>query len=147
LEALKELILGKTILFTDNHHWESERIVTAYRSQFHVEESFKQMKNTEFLSFRPMYHWTDQKIKVHAFYCVLAYRLCCLLNKELNIKGSKQTISRMLQYLSEVKEVTTVYPGKTAKKKPVIATMLANLDTEGGKMIELLNLQKKHSVV
>ena len=35
-----------------------------------------QMKDTKHLTVRPLFHWTDQKIKIHLFTCVLAYRMC-----------------------------------------------------------------------
>ena len=41
LTDLKEKKLGKTILFTDRHDWTNEQIVGAYRSQYHVEETFR----------------------------------------------------------------------------------------------------------
>jgi transposase len=78
-EHIKTTILGKMVLFTNRHNWTNEEIVASYRSAWHVEHAFKQMKDTDHLSVRPLFHWTDQKIKVHIFYCVLAYRLCCLL--------------------------------------------------------------------
>ena len=34
-----------------------------------------------------MFHWTDSKIQVHAFYCVLALLLTSLLQRELAHKG------------------------------------------------------------
>ncbi len=30
------------------------------------------LKDPKVVSFSPMFHWTDHKIRVHAFYCVLA---------------------------------------------------------------------------
>lgn len=54
---------------------------------YKIEDAFKQMRNVDFLGFRPMYHWIDPKIMVPAFYCVLALMLCSLLNKELHDKG------------------------------------------------------------
>jgi transposase len=30
------------------------------------------MKDPHVVSFGPMHHWTDSKIRVHVFYCVLA---------------------------------------------------------------------------
>jgi transposase len=35
----------------------NEQIVKAYRSQYHVEDAFQQMKDTKYLSFRPMHHY------------------------------------------------------------------------------------------
>jgi len=56
LEFIKEQRLGKTLLFTDNHDWSTAKIISTYRSLYHVENAFRQMKDTTFLSFRPIYH-------------------------------------------------------------------------------------------
>ena len=66
LDRLCRVQFGKTILFTDNADWSEEQIVQAYRSQYHIEDAFKQMKNPHFLGWSPMFHWTDSKIQVHA---------------------------------------------------------------------------------
>jgi len=99
LVALQERVLGKTVLFTDWKEWTNDQIVKAYRSQYHVEEAFNQMKDTTHLSFRPLRHFTDTKIRVHAFYCVLVYTLAALLNKELEHMGHSVSINRMLDYV------------------------------------------------
>jgi transposase len=54
---LKNIYFGKSVLFTDRHDWSNEKIVGAYRSQYHLEECKKQMKNSEFLSFVPIRHF------------------------------------------------------------------------------------------
>jgi transposase len=69
---LKEKRLGKSILYTSRSDCTAEKIVLAYRSQYLVEEAFRWMKNVKYLSFLPIHHFTDGKIRVHAFYCVLA---------------------------------------------------------------------------
>ena len=69
---LEEEIFGKRILFTNRDHWPVVDVVAAYRTQPDVEASFRQMKDPHVVSFSPMHHWTEQKIKVHSFYCVLA---------------------------------------------------------------------------
>jgi transposase len=79
LERVRREELGKTALFTDRKDFTNEQIVLAYRSAWHVESAFKQMKDTKHLTVRPIFHWTDEKIRVHIFICVLAYRLCTLL--------------------------------------------------------------------
>ena len=90
-------------------NWSNEQIVGAYRSQYHVEETFKQMKNTDYLTFRLVRHFTDANIRVHAFYCVLALTLTCLLNKELEQMGHTISIHRMLDKFQEARQVVSVY--------------------------------------
>jgi transposase len=140
-EELKETFLGKTILFSDNHDWDTEKIISSYRSQYHVEECFKQMKNTKYLSLRPILHWTDQKIKVHAFYCVLSLTLCSLLNKEINMMGYNMSINRMLKELSEVEHVITVFPMKK-KKKDKEKYSLSGYNDVKKNIIDKLDLKK-----
>lgn len=142
LEQIQERFLGKTILFTDNHHWTDEQIVAAYRSQYHIEDAFRQMKNTKFLGLRPIYHWTDQKIRVHAFYCVLALRLCCLLQRTLHNHGIDLSINKMLSSLSEIQQIITVYPKQGASKKDRESFSLTKMEPEQKKMLDVLNINQ-----
>jgi hypothetical protein len=114
-DRLKERILGKTFLFTDHLDWSNEQIVSAYRSQYHVEDAFKLMKDTKYLSFRPVRHFTDEHIRVHAFYCVLALTLTSLLNKELEQMGHKMSIRRMLDTFQEAQQVISLYASPSGK--------------------------------
>jgi transposase len=113
---LQERVLGKSVLFTDRHEWSNEQIVGTYRAQYHVEEAFKRMKDTTYLTFRPIHHWTDSKIRVHAFYCVLALMLASLLNKEVEGIGYKMSMHRMLDKFSDAQQVISVFPTISGKK-------------------------------
>lgn len=108
-ERLKRERLGKRILCTDNDTWTTEEIVLASRAQFHVENAFKQMKNPHWVSFSPAFHWTDQKLRVHAFYCILALILCSLLQRRAAQSGIDLTIPAIMEQLSEIKEVVNLY--------------------------------------
>jgi transposase len=112
--------LGKTILFTNRHDWDNERIVSAYRSQYHVEESFKQLKNIRRLTFRPVRHFTDRTIRVHAFYCVLAFTLSCLLQLEMKKLGYAMSINAILEVLSQAKQSLNFYMGGPNEKPKVV---------------------------
>jgi transposase len=112
-QALQRLIattLGKRILFTDNHNWSNKRIIRAYRSQHHVEAAFRTMKNPHFLGWDPMHHWTDQKIRVHALYCVLALTLAGLLHRQVRQAGLEISLEASLEELSSIEEVINLYP-------------------------------------
>ena len=118
LKALSETTLGKRILFTDNHAWTTEEIILAYRSQHHVEAAFRTMKNPYFVGWEPMYHWTDQKIRVHALYCVIALILAGLLHREARHAGLELGLEAILQNLSSIHEVINLYastPGKAGR--------------------------------
>jgi transposase len=109
LENVRCKYLGKTVLFTNRKDFTNEQIVITYRSAWHVEAAFKQMKNPEHLAVRPMFHWTSQKIRVHIFTCVMAYRLCSLLTKELSDKNISISIDRLMDEMSRIKRVHTFF--------------------------------------
>lgn len=141
LAAIKEQQLGKTALFTDKADLTDYQIVSAYRSAWHVESSFKQMKDTDFLTVRPIFHWTDEKIAVHIFICVLAYRLCTLLRKEMHEKGIDCSINQYLKSMSAINRVTTFY-GDISKPKKVEAFIAGDELSE--KIEKAYGLQQKY---
>jgi len=110
MDRLLRTVLGKRILFTDNRDWSTEEIVLGYRSQHHVEAAFRQMKDRSYLSVEPIRHWTDQKIAVHAFVCVLALTLAGLLRREVAEKGLALSVNALLDELHGIQEVVNLYP-------------------------------------
>lgn len=134
-------LLGKTILFTDRDDWPDERIVLAYRSQWHVEAAFRQMKDPHFLAFRPAFHWTDQKLRVHAFYCVLGLMLLSLLQRKLEQAGVTLSIPRMMEQLSAIHEVEILYPAPKGAP-PRVRTVLSSLDKQQRALVRALNLEQ-----
>lgn len=142
LDKIRKQHLGRNALFTDRSDMTNEEIVTAYRSAWHVEAAFKQMKDTKHLTVRPVFHWTDEKIRVHIFTCVLAYRLCCLLVKELSDRGIKITVNRMLDELSGIKKINTFF-GDVSKPEKVESFTLGS---ELAQQIEsVYHLKEKYS--
>jgi transposase len=141
IETVKNKYLGKTILFTNRAEWSNEKIVSSYRSQFHVEESFKQLKNTKFLSFRPVRHFTDNNIKVHSFYCIMAYNLTCLLKLEMQKLGHNITINKALADLMDGIQVVKV---KTTAdiETPKIKMMMTEVPESAKAYIDQYDLMK-----
>jgi alpha-D-ribose 1-methylphosphonate 5-triphosphate synthase subunit PhnL len=68
------------------------------------------MKDHFFVSFEPIRHWTDQKIRVHAFICVLALTLASLLRREVARQGMALTVDALLEQLQAIHEVVNLYP-------------------------------------
>jgi transposase len=115
LDRLARTVLGKRVVFTDNHDWSTDDIVLGYRSQHHVEAAFRQMKDRTYLSVEPLRHWTDQKIRVHVFVCVLALTLASLLRREVARQGVGLTIDALLDELEGIQEVVNLYPAQGAE--------------------------------
>jgi transposase len=143
-QKLQDIIdgqLGKTALFTDRSDMTDYQVISAYRSAWHVETSFKQMKNTDFLTVRPIFHWTDSRIAVHIFICVLAYRLCTILRKDLHEKGIDCNINQFLKSMGAINRVTTFY-GDVAKPKKVEAFISG--DDLSARIEKAYGLQQKY---
>jgi transposase len=137
--------LGKRILFTDQKDWTDDQIVLAYRSQSHVEDAFRAMKDPYFLSWEPMFHWTDSKIRVHAFYCVLALTLASLLQRQAAQNGITLSVRGLFQALTGIREVVNVYPatGEAGSRgRPHTQTTLSEMDTTQQKLYRLFNLDR-----
>ena len=116
-EKLKRTRLGKRILCADNDDWSTDQIILASRAQRHVEDAFKQMKNPHRVSFSPAFHWTDQKLRVHAFYCVLALILSSLLQRKAAVANIRLTIPALYEQLSDIEEIINLYPPESKSKK------------------------------
>jgi transposase len=142
LGRLMRTQLGKTILFTDNQDWTDEEIVLGYRAQHHIESAFREMKNPHFLGWSPMFHWTDSKIRVHAFYCVLALTLTSLLQRALHQKGHDLSMARMLELLGGIQEVLLIYPKGIGQEKPRTAACLSDMKEEQRQLFDHLNLSR-----
>lgn len=143
--ALSRLIrtqFGKTILFTDNDHWSNEEIVLGYRAQHHVEGAFRQMKHPRYLGWSPMYNWTDSKIRVHAFTCVLAFTLSALLQRTLHQKGIQLSLPRMFEALNDIYETLVIYERKPGQQVPTTAQTLSEMNPEQEQILKALNLQR-----
>jgi transposase len=97
-------LFGKTILSTDQVAWSSEDIVLGYRGQYKLEDGFRTLKDSEACCGWPKNHWTDQKIRVHGFFCVMALLLLSLLQRQLAQKGIDLSITRLTRSLTEIEE-------------------------------------------
>ncbi|MDI6879989.1 MAG: hypothetical protein QMD16_11575 [Desulfitobacteriaceae bacterium] len=139
-DELKTTILGKTILFTDRDDWDAEEIILTYRDQSRIEQSFRQMKGPSWVSWDPLLHWTDQKIRVHAFYCFTALLMAVLVRKEIQMKRIPMSLSRAFEKLSKIQEVTIEYPTTKHARTPVQVVMLTEMDKEQEQLLEALDL-------
>jgi transposase len=137
-QRLERTLLGKTLLFTDHADWSDEQIVTAYRGQHHVENAFRQMKDAHYVRFRPAHHWTDQKLRVHAFTCVLALLLCSLLRRELSRQGIDLSVDRMLETLDTIREVQVLL--SSGRGRPRVQRTHSQLEPLAAQIFQALDL-------
>jgi len=103
-ETLKEQRLGRRLLVTNRSDWSAAQIIRAYRAQVKVEYAFRNLKNPMHLAIRPQYHWTDQKLKVHFFMCVLGYLLTMAVYTQARQKMNyRRNVTHLLDELSSIR--------------------------------------------
>lgn len=108
-KRLEARVFGKRILFTNRDTWTTAEVVAAYRSQNEVESGFRQMKDPHVVSFGPMHHFTDQKIRVHVFYCVLALTIAHLMRRQAERAGLHLSVRELLATLAGIEETVLLY--------------------------------------
>ena len=144
---LKKRVLGKRILFTDRDDLTDEEIIFGYRGQHHVEKAFKDMKDPYFIRFSPARHWTDQMLRVHAFYCVLALTLISVLHRRVCQAGIVVSQWGLIEQLKKIKEITNYYPAQSSEKshlggRPRSERTLTRLDSQQLCIFQSLNLKR-----
>ena len=68
--ALDGLYVIRTSLPKDQ--LDAHAAVAAYKSLAHVERAFRSMKTVD-LNVRPVFHYSEQRVRAHVFLCMLAY--------------------------------------------------------------------------
>jgi len=139
-DELEETFFGKRVLFTDRADFTDEEIIRAYRSQSVVEGTFRQMKNASYLSFSPVFHWTDPKIRVHAFCCTIALMLVNLMVRLAKKEGVDISPNCLLDALSGIKESEMLYRG--VKGRPKVVRMITDMDELQAKLFDIFSLSQ-----
>jgi transposase len=140
-KALEQRLFGKRILFTNRNTWPAADVVAAYRSQSDVEADFRQLKDPHVVSFSPMHHWTDQKIRVHIFYSVLALTIANLMRREAEQAGLHMSVRDLLATLAGIQETVLLHhdggPGR-----PRAQRILTDMNPNQQKLYQLFDLDR-----
>lgn len=138
LEKLMKQRLGRTLLITNNKELLPPEVVSLYRHLEYIEDDFKRMKNRDYLRWQPSFHWTDQKLEVHTWYCVLALLLVTLARKVVHETGLELSVQVLLDDLSSIREVVLLYPDKNNKMSAQF--MLSRMSSRQKKLAETFGI-------
>jgi len=137
--------LGFRIIMTNRHEWTSQEIITAYYGQSKIEHAFRNMKNPYHLALKPQYHWTDQKIKVHYFICVIGYMLTSIIWREARVKaGYTGSLDNLLDILNNIRLGTMLEESKKTGK-PKATYMLEEMTEAEKKIMIALGIENAHN--
>jgi transposase len=140
-KTLETEIFGKRLLVTDHDNWTTADVVAGYRSQNDVESGFRQLKDPHVVGFSPMFHWTDSKIRVHVFYCVLALAVAHLMRRQAHHGGLDLSVRELLTTLGGIQETVLLYPTGN-KGRPRAQRILTDTDPTQKRLSDLFNLDK-----
>jgi transposase len=141
LATLERDSLGRIVLITDRHDWPTADIIRAYRGQTDVEAVFAHLKDPVHVALRPQFHWTDHKIHVHVFTCILGYLLARLLHmRAKHIIGYKHSLERLLEDLETVRRATLIRPSGP-KGRPRVSTQLEEGSAELKTLLRHLGIE------
>lgn len=112
--AYEELLAGRYVLTTslDTHQASTEQIVVAYRQLLGVEHRFRVLK--DFLALRPVFHWTEKRVRGHIGVCVTAAVIEALITAQLAAHDARDpdladqhlSARRCLDALQRVRRIT-----------------------------------------
>lgn len=144
LDTLARDWLGRLVLVTDRDDWSTAEIIQAYRGQSQIEAVFAHMKDPMHVMLRPQHHWTDQKLHVHVFTCVISYLLARLLHlRAQQATGYTRSMERLIETLTEVR--CTSVARSTRKGSIRVASQLEEIDPEVAGLIDVLKISSLSS--
>ena len=140
-KRLENRLFGKRILFTNRDTWPAVDVIAAYRSQNEVESGFRQMKDPHVVSFGPLRHWTDSKIRVHVFYCVLALAIAHLMRRETEHAGLHLSVRELLAELAGIEETVLLYHDGS-KGRPRARRMLTDTTPTQDRLADIFDIHR-----
>ena len=96
------------------------------------------MEDPRVVSFSPMFHFTEQKIRVHVLYCVLALLVARLMVREADHAGMHMSVRELLDSLADIQETLMLYQGE--RGRPRARRMLTEIDPTQQRLYDLFNL-------
>ena len=137
--------LGFRIIMTNRHSWSTASIIEAYHGQSRIENAFKNLKNPYHLTIKPQFHWTDDKVRVHMFICVLGYLLSTIVWQKVRLltefSGSLDTL---LDALNNIRLAVVLEESKTPGAVKAIYKLEEMSDMENT-IMEALEIKDLHN--
>jgi hypothetical protein len=118
--------------YATNHHFEASH-------QWVTEFGFRQLKDRHTVSFSPMHHWTDQKIRVHVFYTVLALTIAHLMRRTAEHAGLHLSVRELTNELAGIGE-TVLLHHDGGKGRPRAQRLLTDMTDTQRRLYDLFGL-------
>ena len=113
---------GKNILITDHEDWSAAEVYEVYAKRYLSEAQGKVQgvpDNPFQAALMPLYHWTDSKIRVHMFVCVVALTYLALLCQRLKVAGLKIPPKEVMEELRSLRTAIYSYDNEGKLKRVI----------------------------
>ncbi len=144
-EQLLARRLGRTTLLTNRLDWTAEQVIEGFSGQQQIERVFRGLKDGDWLGWGPMYHWTDSKIRVHAFYCMLGISLLQYIHKKAAAAWPGLSMEQLIEELAQIQQFTLLYPPQGEKGPNRVATVVSKQSLAQQSLADVLTLDSLRS--
>jgi transposase len=128
---------GFLCIATNEQSLNPKEIISRYKDLWQIEQSFRTFKT--YLETRPMFHWTDPRIRGHICLCYLSY---CLLNSlQIQLKASNLNYSEDLIWKILSKMQVSLIEQKSNKYY-----LRSNLDNNTQELLETLKIKAMNNI-
>ena len=90
----------------------------------------------------PAYHWTDNKLKVHAFYCMLGVSLLQDLHRKARAAWPELMLEGLCEELSQVRQSDLVFPGAKPGAAPHVTTVHSRQSLVKQRLVQALGTDR-----
>lgn len=115
---LEQTRLGRRVLCTDRHSWSTERVVSAFRGQWNVEELFRRAKKGGIAPWGPSFQRADGSLRLHTFATVIGLMLVSLVKIALGAAASAREMMASLAGITATLVRTTT--GRKGRRPTVM---------------------------
>jgi transposase len=142
-QMLATTTFGRVVLMTDRHEWSTAEIIRTYHGQAAVEAVFAHLKDPVHLALRPQHHWTDQKLHVHVFTCVIGFLLANLLHlRARRANAPYASLESLLDALGRVRRAMIIRrsAARTGKRAERVTYQLEEIEAELAPLLPVLGV-------
>jgi hypothetical protein len=91
-----------------------------------------------------MDHWTDRKIRIHAFYCMLGISLLQHLHKQAQSAWNGISMEQLVEELRHIQQFVLLYPPQGEKGPNRVTTVLSKQTLTQQSLAKTLSLDQLH---
>jgi transposase len=136
--------LGRTVLLTNRMDWTAEQVAAGYSGQQSIERVFRGLKDGDWLGWGPMHHWTDRKIRIHAFYCMLGISLLQYVHRQAQPAWDGISVEQLIEELQQIQQFVLLYPPQGDKGPNRLTTVLSKQTLAQQSLAQILGLDQLH---